>query len=133
MNPDLLERAHRLYALEGDCLERLLSQEPAFGTLNARLEMAKAHMLASGGRDPQQTQAVQEAWRLLLEMSRKTAFTLGFIMARTHTLGCGRQRLTGYELCQPPEATKPASIGSACSGRGGCAPHRQPHQLHHHR
>ncbi len=86
MSQDLLERAHRLYALEGDYLERLLGQEPAYAALTARLEMAEARLLAGGPRDPQQAQAVQEARRLLLEMSREAAFKLGYILAHTYPL-----------------------------------------------
>ncbi|MFH1035780.1 MAG: hypothetical protein V1806_14825 [Pseudomonadota bacterium] len=86
MSQDLLQRAHRLYELEGDYLERLLGQEPAYAALAARLELAEARLLAGGGRDSQQAQAVKEARRLLLEISREAAFKLGFIMAHTYPL-----------------------------------------------
>lgn len=81
MSRDILERAHRLYELEGAGLERLLSQEPAYAALAARLELAEARLLAGGPRDPGQAQAAAEARRLLLEMSREAAFKLGFLMA----------------------------------------------------
>jgi hypothetical protein len=86
MSADILERAHRLYELESGHLERLLSQEPAYAALAARLELAEARLRAGGAHDPQQAQALQEARRLLLEISRELAFKLGYIMAHTHPL-----------------------------------------------
>ncbi|MBI4800040.1 MAG: hypothetical protein HY794_15195 [Desulfarculus sp.] len=85
MSKDILERAHRLYQLEGDYLERLLSQEPAYAALAARLELAEARLLAGGPRDPGQAQAATEARRLLMEISREAAFKMGYLMAHAHS------------------------------------------------
>lgn len=83
MSKDILERAHRLYQLEGDYLERLLGQEPAYAALAARLELAEARLLAGGPRDPARAQAAAEARRLLMEISREAAFKLGYLLAHT--------------------------------------------------
>ncbi|MBI5523291.1 MAG: hypothetical protein HY910_11725 [Desulfarculus sp.] len=84
MSRDILERAHRLYEVQGHDLERLLSQEPAYAALAARLALAEAHLLAGGPRDPGQAQAAAEARRLLMEISREAAFKLGYLMAHSH-------------------------------------------------
>jgi hypothetical protein len=81
---DILERAHRLYELEGAQLERLLGQEPAYAALAARLELAEARLGLAAAGGPQQAQAVREARRLLMEISREAAFKLGYILAHAH-------------------------------------------------
>lgn len=83
MTREILERAHRLYEMEGGSLERLLSQEPAYAALAARLELAEARLRAGGPRDPGQIQAATEARRLLMEISREAAFKLGYLLAHT--------------------------------------------------
>jgi len=86
MSQDILHRAHRLYQAEGRLPGAPLAQEPAYAALAARLELAEARLLASGGRDPQQAQAALEARRLLMEISREAAFKLGYILAHTYPL-----------------------------------------------
>ena len=81
---ELLRRAHRLYELEGDHIERVLATDPTYAALAHRLARAEAR-LAQGG-DPDQVRAVREARRLAQAMLCETAFKLGYVLAHTYPL-----------------------------------------------
>jgi hypothetical protein len=84
MDPELLRRAHRLYDLQGESVERFLAADPTFAALAHRLARAEAR-LAQGG-DPEQVRALAEARRLMMAMLREAAFKLGYVLAHTYPL-----------------------------------------------
>ncbi len=81
---ELMHRAHRLYEREGDHLRSLMAKDPTYSRLLSqleRLEARQAHRL-----DPETAAALTEARQLLLEMTRETAFKMGYLYAHTHPL-----------------------------------------------
>lgn len=84
MEDELLQRAHRLYDLQGEAIERFLAADPTFAALAHRLARAEAR-LAQGG-DPERVRAAAEARRLMMAMLRETAFKLGYVLAHTYPL-----------------------------------------------
>ena len=81
---ELLQRAHRLYERQGDYLEGLLRQDPTYQELAglvARLERRLGRRLS-----PEQARALAAARSLLLEMTRETAFKLGYLLAHLYPL-----------------------------------------------
>ncbi len=79
-----MKRAHRLYELEGDRLAELLPQDPTYRRLSRRL----AQLQARAGRrlGPEEAADLWEAHRLMLELTRDAAFTLGYVYAHTYPL-----------------------------------------------
>lgn len=81
---ELLQKAHRLYELEGDNLRNHMAKDPTYSSLLARMESLEtklAHKL-----DPKTAAALIEARELLLEMARETAFKMGYLYAHTYPL-----------------------------------------------
>jgi|GEM_PF-1159823 hypothetical protein len=81
---ELLQKAHRLYEREGDYLQGLLEQDPTYqevAELVAHLERRLMRRLS-----PEQAKALGAARSLLLEMTRETAFKLGYLMAHLYPL-----------------------------------------------
>ncbi|MBU1277209.1 MAG: hypothetical protein KJ720_17685 [Proteobacteria bacterium] len=83
MKQDVLQKAHLLYELEGGRVARLLEEDPTYAGLLERLAQAE-HRLA--GSDRAGAEAMAEARRLLLEMTRETSFKMGFLMAHDYPL-----------------------------------------------
>ncbi|MCB2192747.1 MAG: hypothetical protein KQI62_14350 [Deltaproteobacteria bacterium] len=83
MKQDVLQKAHLLYELEGDRLERILKQNDIYSGMLERLSKAERRL---AGSDKAGAQAMAEARRLLLEMTRETSFKMGFLMAHDYPL-----------------------------------------------
>lgn len=83
MKNDLLQKAHLLYDLEGESLERLLEQDPTYAGLLERLERQER---ALAGRDQRAAESLAAARRLLLEMTRETCFKMGYLLAHNYPL-----------------------------------------------
>ncbi|MFH2126489.1 MAG: hypothetical protein ABIK12_08225 [Pseudomonadota bacterium] len=83
MKQDVLQKAHLLYELEGDYLERILEKNAAYAGLLERLSQAERRL---AGSDKAGAEAMAEARRLLLEMTRETSFKMGFLMAHDYPL-----------------------------------------------
>lgn len=81
---DILERAHRLYEVEGNNLRTLMAKDPTYSRLLGQMEGLEARL--GKQLDPKTAAALTEARELLLEMSRETAFKMGFVYAHTHSL-----------------------------------------------
>jgi hypothetical protein len=81
MKDDVLQKAHLLYELEGGRLERLLEGDEVYCGVLARLERAERRL---AGGDRKTAQAMAEARKLLLEMTRETSFKLGYVMAKDY-------------------------------------------------
>ena len=84
MKHQLLPRAHRLYELEGDHLLRLIENDPNFARLHKKLARLEARLSARLGS--QEAKALTEGHRLMLEITRETAFKMGYLMAHTYPL-----------------------------------------------
>lgn len=83
MKQDVLQKAHLLYELKGSYLERMLEQNTTYARLLERLAQAERRL---AGRDKAGAEAMAEARRLLLEMTRETSFKMGFLMAHDYPL-----------------------------------------------
>ena len=83
MKDDVLQKAHLLYEMKENYLESLLQKDEVYSGVLARLEQAERR-LARG--DQKAAEAMAEARRLLLEMTRETSFKLGYVMAKGQPL-----------------------------------------------
>ncbi|RJX36262.1 MAG: hypothetical protein C4525_01570 [Desulfarculus sp.] len=83
MKNDPLQKAHLLYDLEGENLERLLQQDPTYAGLLERLQRRER---ALAGRDQQAAEALAAARCLLLEITRETCFKMGYLLAHNYPL-----------------------------------------------
>lgn len=83
MKKDLLQKAHLLYELEGDYLERLLERDETYSRLLAKLA-AQERRLAH--RDQEAAETMASARRLLMEMTREACFKMGYLLAHDYPL-----------------------------------------------
>ncbi len=83
MRQDVLQKAHLLYEVEGGSLERLLEKNPTYAGLLERLGQAERRLM---GSDRAGAEAMAEARRLLLEITRETCFKMGFLKAHNYPL-----------------------------------------------
>lgn len=83
MKHDLLQKAHLLYELEGDYLERLLERDSTYAGLLRRLQRQERRL---AGRDRRAAENLAAARRLLLEMTRETCFKMGYLLAHNYPL-----------------------------------------------
>lgn len=84
MSSDILDRAHRIYELEGDRVARLIAQDPNYADLALGLEAMAEQAAAKMGTGPIEQMA--RAHRLMMDIIREHAFKLGFVMAHTYDL-----------------------------------------------
>ncbi len=84
---ELLQKAHRLYELEGDNLRNLMAKDPTYSSLLAKMESLETKLAPK--LDPKTAAALTEARELLLEMAREAAFKMGYLYAHTYPLSEG--------------------------------------------
>jgi hypothetical protein len=80
----LLEKAHRIYESEASYLRTLMAKDPTYSSLLGQLEGLEAKLAHK--LDAKTAAALTEARELLLEMTRETAFKMGYVHAHTHEL-----------------------------------------------
>jgi len=79
---ELLQKAHRLYELEGNHLRTLMAKDPTYSNLLGQIEGLETRLARK--LDPKTAAALTEARELLLEIARETAFKMGYVYAHTH-------------------------------------------------
>lgn len=81
MSDQVLQRAHRLYALRGDYVAGLIEADPNHADLILGLEATIEQLGRRVGRD--EAAQLAQALTLVLEITREHAFKLGYVLANT--------------------------------------------------